>query len=156
MAMKNKNAPAWFFMLEQDFEDWDDVGLNMARPPSLLHLYKDYGNHATPVMSTEDFHCQVELEREEDQKLWEEWNDLKSQLVSSVWFKMPTFLTMIYVLYLWFTKEYSNNPRSFGYGHIIMLLLIWPWSLNRFNYNSILLKINIDPNIHKRNNVQPM
>lgn len=84
MAMKNKNAPAWFFMLEQDFEDWDDVGLNMARPPSLLHLYKDYGNHATPVMSTEDFHCQVELEREEDQKLWEEWTDLKSQLVSSV------------------------------------------------------------------------
>lgn len=89
MVMKNKNAPALFFMLGQDFEDWDDVGLNMARPPSLLHLYKDYGNHATPVMSTEDFHCQVELEREEDQKehqkLWEEWTDLKSQLVSSVW-----------------------------------------------------------------------
>lgn len=88
MVMKNKNAPALFFMLGQDFEDWDDVGLNMARPPSLLHLYKDYGNHATPVMSTEDFHCQVELEREEDQKehqkLWEEWTDLKSQLVSSV------------------------------------------------------------------------
>lgn len=69
---------------DQDFEDWDDVGLNMARPPSLLHLYKDYGNHATPVMSTEDFHCQVELEREEDQKLWEEWTDLKSQLESKV------------------------------------------------------------------------
>uniref|UniRef100_K1PHE9 Uncharacterized protein n=1 Tax=Magallana gigas TaxID=29159 RepID=K1PHE9_MAGGI len=69
---------------DQDFEDWDDVGLNMARPPSLLHLYKDYGNHATPVMSTEDFHCQVELEREEDQKVWEEWTDLKSQLESKV------------------------------------------------------------------------
>lgn len=32
----------------QDFEDWDDVGLNTAKPPDLLHLYRDYGHHTVP------------------------------------------------------------------------------------------------------------
>lgn len=66
MVMKNKNVFVWFFMLEQDFEDWDDVGLNMVRFSSLLYLYKDYGNYVILVMLIEDFYCQVELEREED------------------------------------------------------------------------------------------
>ncbi|XP_040841014.1 RAB11-binding protein RELCH isoform X5 [Ochotona curzoniae] len=30
---------------DQDFELWDDVGLNIPKPPDLLHLYRDYGNH---------------------------------------------------------------------------------------------------------------
>ncbi|XP_022335472.2 RAB11-binding protein RELCH homolog isoform X2 [Crassostrea virginica] len=68
----------------QDFEDWDDVGLNMARPPSLLHLYKDYGSHVIPATETIDADCQVEIEREEDQKMWEEWSELRSQLESRV------------------------------------------------------------------------
>lgn len=33
---------------DQDFEDWDDVGLNTAKPPDLLHLYRDYGHHTVP------------------------------------------------------------------------------------------------------------
>lgn len=66
MVMKNKNVFVWFFMLEQDFEDWDDVGLNMVRFLSLLYFYKDYGNYVILVMLIEDFYCQVELEREED------------------------------------------------------------------------------------------
>lgn len=66
MVMKNKNVFVWFFMLGQDFEDWDDVGLNMVRFSSLLYLYKDYGNYVILVMLIEDFYCQVELEREED------------------------------------------------------------------------------------------
>lgn len=66
MVMKNKNVFVWFFMLEQDFEDWDDVGLNMVRFSSLLYFYKDYGNYVILVMLIEDFYCQVELEREED------------------------------------------------------------------------------------------
>lgn len=66
MVMKNKNVFVWFFMLEQDFEDWDDVGLNMVRFSSLLYFYKDYGNYVISVMLIEDFYCQVELEREED------------------------------------------------------------------------------------------
>lgn len=66
MVMKNKNVFVWFFMMEQDFEDWDDVGLNMVRFSSLLYFYKDYGNYVILVMLIEDFYCQVELEREED------------------------------------------------------------------------------------------
>lgn len=66
MVIKNKNVFVWFFMLEQDFEDWDDVGLNMVRFSSLLYFYKDYGNYVILVMLIEDFYCQVELEREED------------------------------------------------------------------------------------------
>lgn len=66
MVMKNKNVFVCFFMLEQDFEDWDDVGLNMVRFSSLLYFYKDYGNYVILVMLIEDFYCQVELEREED------------------------------------------------------------------------------------------
>lgn len=25
----------------QDFDDWDDVGLNISKPPELLHLYRE-------------------------------------------------------------------------------------------------------------------
>ncbi|KAH3774268.1 hypothetical protein DPMN_175644 [Dreissena polymorpha] len=32
----------------QNFEDWDDVGLNIPQPPDLLHLYRDYNNHTMP------------------------------------------------------------------------------------------------------------
>ncbi|XP_012581378.1 PREDICTED: lisH domain and HEAT repeat-containing protein KIAA1468 homolog isoform X2 [Condylura cristata] len=30
---------------DQDFELWDDVGLNIPKPPDLLQLYRDVGNH---------------------------------------------------------------------------------------------------------------
>ncbi|XP_005615407.1 RAB11-binding protein RELCH isoform X6 [Canis lupus familiaris] len=30
---------------DQDFELWDDVGLNIPKPPDLLQLYRDFGNH---------------------------------------------------------------------------------------------------------------
>lgn len=37
------------FLLLKDFELWDDVGLNIPKPPDLLQLYRDFGNHhATP------------------------------------------------------------------------------------------------------------
>jgi len=28
----------------QDFDDWDDVGINVARPPDLLRLYREFGH----------------------------------------------------------------------------------------------------------------
>ncbi|XP_067935732.1 RAB11-binding protein RELCH homolog isoform X2 [Watersipora subatra] len=34
----------------QDFEHWDDVGLNISKPPDLLHLYLDFGKHSAPVV----------------------------------------------------------------------------------------------------------
>lgn len=64
----------------------------MARPPSLLHLYKDYGSHVIPATETVDADCQVEIEREEDQKMWEEWSELRSQLVGL----NPTPFTLSY------------------------------------------------------------
>lgn len=30
----------WLFF-SKDFEVWDDVGLNIPKPPELLHLYRD-------------------------------------------------------------------------------------------------------------------
>uniref|UniRef100_H2YBC3 Uncharacterized protein n=1 Tax=Ciona savignyi TaxID=51511 RepID=H2YBC3_CIOSA len=33
---------------DQDFEDWHDVGLNTAKPPDLVHLYRDYDHHVVP------------------------------------------------------------------------------------------------------------
>lgn len=32
---------------EQDFEDWDDVGVNVARPPNLLYMFRQH-MHNTP------------------------------------------------------------------------------------------------------------
>lgn len=40
-----------FFIYLQDFEVWDDVGLNIPKPPDLLHLYRNCG---TPLPSPRD------------------------------------------------------------------------------------------------------
>ncbi|XP_038050849.1 RAB11-binding protein RELCH-like [Patiria miniata] len=42
---------------EQDFDDWDDVGLNRSRPPDLLHLYRDYSRHVIPAKETAEVGC---------------------------------------------------------------------------------------------------
>ena len=36
----------------QDFDDWDDVGLNIPQPPNLLRLYRDYDKHAMPLAAS--------------------------------------------------------------------------------------------------------
>lgn len=45
----------------QDFENWDDVGLNISKPPDLLHLYLDYGKHTTRSVETADMETNVDL-----------------------------------------------------------------------------------------------
>ena len=30
------------FIHTQDFDDWDDVGLNIPKPPDLLYLFRNY------------------------------------------------------------------------------------------------------------------
>lgn len=30
----------------KDFDDWDDVGLNISKPPGLLYLFREYNNYA--------------------------------------------------------------------------------------------------------------
>ncbi|MEE6465273.1 hypothetical protein FKM82_006507 [Ascaphus truei] len=39
---------------DQDFELWDDVGLNIPKPPDLLQLYRDFGNHQAIVKDVAD------------------------------------------------------------------------------------------------------
>ena len=46
----------------QDFEDWDDVGINISKPPDLVHLYRDYGQHASILVGKQDFECMVSLD----------------------------------------------------------------------------------------------
>ncbi|KAJ8042040.1 hypothetical protein HOLleu_13006 [Holothuria leucospilota] len=42
---------------DQDFDDWDDVGLNVPRPPDLFHLYRDYGKHVISPKEMIDIGC---------------------------------------------------------------------------------------------------
>ncbi|XP_067909961.1 RAB11-binding protein RELCH homolog isoform X3 [Heterodontus francisci] len=39
---------------DQDFELWDDVGLNIPKPPDLLQMYREYGSHATSSKEMKD------------------------------------------------------------------------------------------------------
>ncbi|XP_007486915.1 RAB11-binding protein RELCH isoform X5 [Monodelphis domestica] len=45
---------------DQDFELWDDVGLNIPKPPDLLQLYRDFGNHQVTVKDVVDAASGVE------------------------------------------------------------------------------------------------
>ncbi len=48
----------------QDFEDWDDIGLNVPRPSDLASLYRQY-SHATPgFLQSKDVACSVNLDLE--------------------------------------------------------------------------------------------
>ncbi|PKU43269.1 hypothetical protein llap_6421 [Limosa lapponica baueri] len=43
-----------------DFELWDDVGLNIPKPPDLLQLYRDFGNHHVTARDMVDVSVGVE------------------------------------------------------------------------------------------------
>ncbi|XP_060029943.1 RAB11-binding protein RELCH isoform X1 [Erinaceus europaeus] len=45
---------------DQDFELWDDVGLNIPKPPDLLQLYRDFGNHQVTTKDLVDVASGVE------------------------------------------------------------------------------------------------
>ncbi|TRY74860.1 hypothetical protein TCAL_11211 [Tigriopus californicus] len=45
---------------EEDFEDWDSVGLNVAKPPSLLRLFRDFGQHVVPEKDQTEQSCQTD------------------------------------------------------------------------------------------------
>nr|XP_020462109.1 lisH domain and HEAT repeat-containing protein KIAA1468 homolog isoform X1 [Monopterus albus] len=46
---------------DQDFELWDDVGLNIPKPPGLLHLYRNCGTPLPPPRDTVDASVGVDL-----------------------------------------------------------------------------------------------
>ncbi|KAG9479421.1 hypothetical protein GDO78_012873 [Eleutherodactylus coqui] len=45
---------------DQDFELWDDVGLNTPKPPDLLQLYRNFGSHQAAAKDTADAAVSVE------------------------------------------------------------------------------------------------
>ncbi|XP_039609274.1 RAB11-binding protein RELCH homolog isoform X4 [Polypterus senegalus] len=47
---------------DQDFELWDDVGLNIPKPPDLLQLYRNCGNHVISSKGVVDIAVGVEIE----------------------------------------------------------------------------------------------
>ena len=44
----------------QDFEDWDDVGINISKPPDLIHLYRGFGGGL--LIEKHDFECMASLD----------------------------------------------------------------------------------------------
>lgn len=66
----------------QDFEDWDDVGLNVPRPPDLVQLYRDFSQHIKPGNGeSSEVECQVDFIDKAMEKEREEFTKLKEQLV---------------------------------------------------------------------------
>uniref|UniRef100_A0A8C4XY29 LisH domain and HEAT repeat-containing protein KIAA1468 n=1 Tax=Gopherus evgoodei TaxID=1825980 RepID=A0A8C4XY29_9SAUR len=71
---------------DQDFELWDDVGLNIPKPPDLLQLYRDFGNHQVTARDVVDVAVGVEEDELEVttptlgmQKLEDQINALNSE-----------------------------------------------------------------------------
>ena len=44
---------------DQDFEDWESIGLNTSKPPNLLCLFRDFGRHVHHKEDQEDAQCQT-------------------------------------------------------------------------------------------------
>lgn len=76
-----KLSQLFLLQIFQDFEDWDDVGLNMPRPPDLLHLYKDFGCHSSPLIERANAECMACLEDEKATSLEEELARFKQEMV---------------------------------------------------------------------------
>lgn len=51
----------------QDFDDWDDVGINISKPPNLLKLFRDYGHHTSPLTQMRDVGCMALIPVQEQQ-----------------------------------------------------------------------------------------
>ncbi|XP_025114881.1 lisH domain and HEAT repeat-containing protein KIAA1468-like isoform X4 [Pomacea canaliculata] len=69
---------------DQDFEDWDDVGLNMPKPPGVVQLFRDYGTHTSPACETQDKSCQADLDSKKYTEMLQEWDSLQNQLETKV------------------------------------------------------------------------
>ncbi|KAL3181052.1 hypothetical protein MRX96_037111 [Rhipicephalus microplus] len=62
----------------QDFEDWDDVGLNIPKPPDLVQLYRSYNKHSRLCCDVVERQVQTDFEDSSLQK------DLTSNLEALV------------------------------------------------------------------------
>uniref|UniRef100_T1ISW0 Uncharacterized protein n=1 Tax=Strigamia maritima TaxID=126957 RepID=T1ISW0_STRMM len=63
-------------LLYSDFEDWDDVGLNIPKPPNLMCVYRDFTRYAHPGLSCHSVGLQVNLSHEDTKRQ----NNIRKQL----------------------------------------------------------------------------
>ena len=56
----------------------------MPKPPDILHLYRDYGQHAIPITETEEKECMVSLDTDELEQKMMELDRAKRELVGIV------------------------------------------------------------------------
>lgn len=101
----------------QDFEDWDDVGLNMPKPPGVVQLFRDFGTHVSPAQDTQDAGCQADIEDLQSSELIQELEDTRQQLVngrSHTWSTIViviviTYANMLYLLlFAWLRAVHSD------------------------------------------------
>ncbi|KAK8759345.1 hypothetical protein V5799_003025 [Amblyomma americanum] len=52
----------------QDFEDWDDVGLNIPKPPDLVQLYRSYNRHSRLCCDVAECGVQTDFEDSDKQE----------------------------------------------------------------------------------------
>ena len=63
----------------QDFDDWDDVGLNISKPTDLMSLFHDFGKQAKCV-EKKDFGCNVDFVEETPDTLQKDNESLKEKI----------------------------------------------------------------------------
>ena len=54
---------------EEDFEDWESIGLNVSKPPNLLRLFRDFKRHVVPTKATSEKSSQTSQDEERDRLL---------------------------------------------------------------------------------------
>ena len=77
----------------QDFEHWDDVGLNISKPPDLLHLYLDFGKHTAPLTNSSDASTCDDFYKEDMEELRKQLHLVVSNIVC--------LLSYRYYIYAW-------------------------------------------------------
>jgi hypothetical protein len=69
---------------EEDFEDWDSIGLNVSKPPNLIRLFRDYKRSAVPATKvTHERSIQTSEDEEFRQKQLQQMSMLESQVEQS-------------------------------------------------------------------------
>lgn len=75
----------------QDFDDWDDVGLNISKPGDLMTLFHDFGQQKEKYVEKKDFECMVQLDEinsddipENKRILQEKINELETSLLEII------------------------------------------------------------------------
>lgn len=64
------------------FEDWDNIGINVTKPPNLLRLYKDFGKHfdGKTIDNSQVEKREVEVNTDQDPLIEQLQNQLSGEL----------------------------------------------------------------------------